>query len=1069
MEEVRPNGVHVEGVNDNADIDFDAEIEEDPKLLRGRLQNGLSYTLLPSTSPPDRVEAHLVVKCGSLDEEDHEQGLAHMVEHVVFCGTEALKDSDAVKAAMANLGMSFGADANASTDFRATKYTFHGPSRHLKEPTQMTDGSQISDGFEGVLQILCEICLRAKFREDAVNTERAAVLSELQLRNTVDFRSDKAFFDLIHGETRIPKRYPIGLAESVEKFTVEDVQRFYEKFYYPGNMELYCVGGFENEDAEKLIERVFGRIPRRDVDNERLGDKIESEHIFDRIDDSRNFGVFTHEHLPQAMVHFAVKVRRHRARTFDDLRFSLVDSICENVFEERMESHYRSVEDPIFTYVGWGFDEIYREGCAINSLMINCEASNYRAAIEITLKEAVRLYRYGVLQGEFDRALHMFLKALRQEAQQAQTKQSSSVIADLISQTELEDVFLSSETQYDLFAKAARTIDVSLVNRRLKAFFGGLGFQKNENYSADRWDQPVGPGECVIFVSAPSGKVISYDELQEVVELAKQAEIEEPKDIDLPEFLLEEPPESIPFVPMFDMEKKGMDISTPERPIENDTGIWFRALPNGIRGAFHVTTNDAKHFVLRINIRGGFSSMRDEIESAALSVGMSVLVSGGAAGYPSHLMSKYIMKHNIDVDAGVGMETVRVEFSAGTSGEGLMRAFELLYAFFTLPNWDEQSFERARWERARIYEEIQLDFERRTAEVSILDFFRGDRRFGSASASALQKVKLENVKRLVERVLQPSNFEVILVGDFDADEAEKHFATYLGGISASVVPESALQVPKIHVASGSFPQKISVYDLFPRASVIFTAALPGRWYIGQEDAQENTAEATSQSDQPSGETNKSILKSSPMFGARCLVILSEIINNRLYREVREQKMLTYWVNFSLTFMDTLSFSLFVIRTSPLADKVDEAIEAVKHTLNAITNGDFTQEEFRMALTPLVAQCESNMKLNSFWLNLCSGLTNPDCPKDASCIVNIKEAYSSLNVDDIKSYGCAQLKKAKMNITAGVTRPHKVVADFVPGLPKVLGNIQPSAIATAASFAFSVALLLRKVRKLRKRN
>lgn len=58
-----------------------------PLLHRGQLANGLRYVVLPNAKPPSRFEAHLEIHAGSVDEEEDEQGLAHLVEHVVYMGS----------------------------------------------------------------------------------------------------------------------------------------------------------------------------------------------------------------------------------------------------------------------------------------------------------------------------------------------------------------------------------------------------------------------------------------------------------------------------------------------------------------------------------------------------------------------------------------------------------------------------------------------------------------------------------------------------------------------------------------------------------------------------------------------------------------------------------------------------------------------------------------------------------------------------------------------------------------------------------------------------------------------
>src|SRR5919201_4676322 len=59
----------------------------DPEATVGILPNGLKYYVRPNPKPAQRAELRLVVKAGSVVEDDDQQGLAHFVEHMMFEGT----------------------------------------------------------------------------------------------------------------------------------------------------------------------------------------------------------------------------------------------------------------------------------------------------------------------------------------------------------------------------------------------------------------------------------------------------------------------------------------------------------------------------------------------------------------------------------------------------------------------------------------------------------------------------------------------------------------------------------------------------------------------------------------------------------------------------------------------------------------------------------------------------------------------------------------------------------------------------------------------------------------------
>src|SRR6478609_6773263 len=97
-----------------------APVPADPDITRGQLANGLRYYVLANRKPEKRAELRLVVKAGSILEEDDQQGLAHFVEHMAFNGTEHFPKQDIV-AFIESLGMRFGADLNAYTSFGKTE------------------------------------------------------------------------------------------------------------------------------------------------------------------------------------------------------------------------------------------------------------------------------------------------------------------------------------------------------------------------------------------------------------------------------------------------------------------------------------------------------------------------------------------------------------------------------------------------------------------------------------------------------------------------------------------------------------------------------------------------------------------------------------------------------------------------------------------------------------------------------------------------------------------------------------------------------------------------------------
>ncbi|MCK5034189.1 MAG: insulinase family protein, partial [Calditrichia bacterium] len=61
-------------------------IPSDQKVIKGMLDNGITYYIRQNKKPENRAELRLVINAGSILEDNEQQGLAHFVEHMCFNG-----------------------------------------------------------------------------------------------------------------------------------------------------------------------------------------------------------------------------------------------------------------------------------------------------------------------------------------------------------------------------------------------------------------------------------------------------------------------------------------------------------------------------------------------------------------------------------------------------------------------------------------------------------------------------------------------------------------------------------------------------------------------------------------------------------------------------------------------------------------------------------------------------------------------------------------------------------------------------------------------------------------------
>src|SRR4029077_8937422 len=82
------------------------KIATDPKVKIGKLDNGLTYYIRQNKKPEQKVELRLVVNAGSVLEDEDQQGLAHLTEHMAFNGTTHFKKNDIISF-LQSIGVTF--------------------------------------------------------------------------------------------------------------------------------------------------------------------------------------------------------------------------------------------------------------------------------------------------------------------------------------------------------------------------------------------------------------------------------------------------------------------------------------------------------------------------------------------------------------------------------------------------------------------------------------------------------------------------------------------------------------------------------------------------------------------------------------------------------------------------------------------------------------------------------------------------------------------------------------------------------------------------------------------------
>ncbi len=208
-------------------------------VVKKVLKNGMTVLVRPVRTVP-KVSAQLWYGVGSKDEKDKERGLAHLLEHMIFKGTDTKSESD-----INTVTHMLSGSCNAFTSYDYTGYLFNFPTQHWQES----------------LSLFADCMRNCTFKEYMLSSEMKAVIQELKMyrdhyvRSLVDEMISLIFQD--H-----PYHHPIiGYKQDLWSVHSEDLKAFYKKHYVPNNATLVIVGDVDPDEALKAAEEKFGKIP----------------------------------------------------------------------------------------------------------------------------------------------------------------------------------------------------------------------------------------------------------------------------------------------------------------------------------------------------------------------------------------------------------------------------------------------------------------------------------------------------------------------------------------------------------------------------------------------------------------------------------------------------------------------------------------------------------------------------------------------------------------------------------------------------------------------------------------
>jgi zinc protease len=423
-----------------------AVIPYSPKLVKGQLANGLTYYIQKNAKPEQKVEMRLVVKAGSVLEDEDQQGLAHFTEHMAFNGSRHFKKNELVSF-LESIGIKFGADLNAYTSFDETVYI-------LPIPTDKPEN------VEKGMMVLADWATGLRFDAEEIEKERGVVLEEARLGKGAGERiRNQILPKILHG-SKYADRLPIGKEHTIQHFKHEALKRFYADWYRPDLMAVVIVGDIDPQSAKALIEKNFSALknpipararPTVTVPLQNLGEAVIA------VDKEANLSTIS---ISQARFH------QKNDGKYGSYRLRRMQNFINVMFAERLRELAQTANPP-FLGASSGLGGVVADYLEVSSSAVVGKVG-VQAAIDALFRENKRVVQFGFSASELERAKLNSLRNMENSYNEREKSQSASLAAEFIRNFLQGESIPGIEAEYVFHKDIVNSITLDEINQYAK-------------------------------------------------------------------------------------------------------------------------------------------------------------------------------------------------------------------------------------------------------------------------------------------------------------------------------------------------------------------------------------------------------------------------------------------------------------------------------------------------------------------------------------------------------------------------------------------------------------------------
>ncbi|HEY8618356.1 M16 family metallopeptidase [Phenylobacterium sp.] len=723
-----------------------SDLKADPEIRFGSLRNGMRYAIRKQSIPPKQAAIRLWLDTGSLNETDAQQGLAHFLEHMAFNGSQGVKEGEMIKI-LERLGLSFGADTNASTGFDETIYTLDLP---------RTDDETVDTS----LMLMREAAGNLTIDQAAVDRERGIVLSEERARDTPGYRLLKERFAFLMPGQRVPTRYPIGQVDILKTAPANRMRDYYQRWYRPERAVLVVVGDFDVAAMEAKIRARFSDWKAQGP----AGVEPDVGQVRRRATEAK---VVVEPGAGLSMQLAWVGPPDRRPDTAALRREETVERLGFQVLNRRFSALARSADPPFIRASAYSGDVL--DSQETTSIDVQAEPGGWRRALEAVEREQRRSVQFGVRQDELDREIEEARALLRAAVAGAATRRQADLAGEIVGSLSDDLVVTSPQQDLEFFEAAVKGLTAEEVSRALKAAFKGDG-----PLVFVATPQPIEGAEKTVLAALEASRKVA------VTPPAAAAQIAWP------------------------YESFGPAGKVAERREAADLGTTFVRFENNVRLTVKPTTFKDDEVLVRVNVGYGMLQLPKDRQSLSWAAG--AFREGGLKKISNEDMERVLASKLFGNSFSISDDAFVL--SGGTRTGDLATQLQVLTAYVAEPGWRAEAFQRLKAAGKTIHDQYEATdsgvLQRDLAGL----LHAGDRRWTFPSREEIANARLADLQAQVAPHLAEAPIEVVIVGDVTVDQAIAATAATLGALPRRPDPKPPVSGPREVAFPGPVAQPV---------------------------------------------------------------------------------------------------------------------------------------------------------------------------------------------------------------------------------------------------------------------